>query len=412
MKKNLLIWLALVFTVVYLYTTPPAENESQAGTVSLVVAKGEITQGNKVDLEILNKTAATWKYENDCFVEPFRVYRYENGDWLQLEAKSQTAPCDEKLKEKTLAAGEQTIVDYGPWTLSLFFEKGRYQIRADLSDSDGNRREFISNDFNVVGPSFLTNVWRELLYRPFYNSLLFFTKYLPWHSLGLAIILLTVLIRLLLLAPSHKAMKAQKAMQEIQPKLQQIKEKYKGDQQRLAQETMRVWRENKVNPLGSCLPLLIQFPVLIALFYVVQDGLDPNNVYLLYGPLRDFDFNLIQTNFLGLLDLTKIDFYVLPLTIGLLQFVQMKLAMAKNGAPKLGNKPTPSTGEPDLAAMNNMMLYMMPVLIAVFTASLPSGVGLYWGVSTLFGIGQQLVVNKSSDKSKKNGSEVSIKVIN
>lgn len=412
MKKNLLIWLALVFTVVYLYATPPTENESQTGTVSLVVANGEITQGNTVALEILNKTAANWKYENDCFAEPFRVYRYENGDWRQLEAEKQLPQCDENLKEKTLAAGEQTTIDYGPWTLALFYEKGRYQIRADLLDADGNRREFISNDFNVVAPSFLTNLWRELLYRPFYNSLLFFTKYLPWHSLGLAIILLTVLIRLLLLAPSQKAMKAQKAMQEIQPKLRQIKEKYKGDQQRLAQETMRIWRENKVNPLGSCLPILIQFPVLIALFYVVQGGLDPNNVYLLYSPLRDFDFSLIQTDFLGLLDLTKIDFYVLPLIIGLLQFVQMKLAMAKSGGPKLENKPTPASGEPDLAAVNNMMLYMMPVLIAVFTASLPAGVGLYWGVSTLFGIVQQLVVNKSPGKSQKNGSEVSVKVIN
>lgn len=409
MKKNYLIWLALVFSVVYLYTSSPVKDEVAVNTINLATSAAEITQGNGVVLSVTNNTQSEWIFANECPGEPFNVYRYENGDWKQIFASAEQLTCEE---EKTLkiAVGEQKNVDYTPWSLKLLFEKGRYQIRADFESADGNKREFISNDFNVVDPSFLTTLWREILYRPFYNLLLALTKFLPFHSLGMAIIILTILIRVVLIAPSQKAMKAQKAMQVIQPKLQHVKEKFKGDQQRIAQETMRIWRDHKVNPLGSCLPMLVQFPVLIALFYVVREGLDPNNVFMLYGPLQGFDISLIETNFLGILDLTKANVIVLPLIVGFLQFAQMKLAMGKKSGPEKSEK---KSGEPDLAAVNNIMLYMMPVLIAVFTASLPAGVGLYWAVSTIFGIGQQLVVNKSPlEKKADNEGDVRVKIIN
>lgn len=413
MKKNYFLWFGMIAVAVYLYTSSPVNNTSGADTINLVTTKTEVTQGNGVVLEIANNTDSTWTYEDECPSEPFDFYKYEAGSWQQVEAKNEILLCDTENKSFAITSGEKMKIDYSPWVLDLMFEKGRYQVRANFKDSTGNIKEFISNDFNVVDPSFLTSLWRGLLYRPFYNLLIFLTKYLPYHSLGLAIIALTLIIRIALLLPSQKAMKAQKAMQEIQPKLQHIKEKYKGDQQRIAQETMRIWREHKVNPMGSCLPMLVQFPVLIALFYVVREGLNPNNIYLLYESLKGFDLNLIQSNFFGILDLTKANLYVLPLIVGFLQFAQMKLAMGKNKPPK--ETKVKNTGEPDLAAVNNMMIYMMPVLIAVFTASLPAGVGLYWAVSTLFGIGQQIVVNNSpvqkNSKSESDG-EVRVKVVN
>jgi YidC/Oxa1 family membrane protein insertase len=166
----------------------------------------------------------------------------------------------------------------------------------------------------------------------------------------------------------------------------------------IAKETMALWKEHKVNPLGSCLPLLIQFPFLIAIFYVIQTGLSPNNVYLLYGPLKEFSLLSIDVNFLGILDLTKINAFALPIVVGGLQFFQMKLAMMRNKKrkeEKENKKKDKKKGKgAEMEMASQMMIYVMPVMIALFTASLPSGVGLYWSASTIFGIVQQLVVNR------------------
>ena len=133
--------------------------------------------------------------------------------------------------------------------------------------------------------------------------------------------------------------------------------------------------------------MLLQFPFLIALFYVIKGGLNPDNAYLLYTQYGDLGLQNINVNFLGLLDLTKRNFYVLPLVIGGLQFFQMQLAMAKK-SKKNGKQSN------EMAMATNMMTYVMPVMIAVFTASLPAGVGIYWGTSTSYGIVQQIFVNK------------------
>ena len=167
-------------------------------------------------------------------------------------------------------------------------------------------------------------------------------------------------------------------------------------------ETMNVWKEAKVNPFGSCLPLLLQFPFLIALFYVVQGGLNPDNAYLLYTNYQDFALTDIDVDFFGLLNLTKVNLYVLPVIIGGLQFLQMKLAMGRKKNKK-GSKQSE-----EMAMATNMMTYVMPVMIAVFTASLPAGVGIYWGTSTIYGIVQQLFVNKGSDKNDNNEPKVKV----
>jgi YidC/Oxa1 family membrane protein insertase len=150
--------------------------------------------------------------------------------------------------------------------------------------------------------------------------------------------------------------------------------------------------------MGSCLPLLLQFPILIALFWVIKGGLNPDNTYLLYTQYDGFSFHNISSQFLGL-DLLKANLYVLPLIVGLLQFIQMKMAMMK--VPKKN----------EMAIANNMMTYMMPIMIAVFTASLPAGVGLYWGTSTLYGLVQQYFVNKSRPTTPGNNDDVKVRVI-
>jgi YidC/Oxa1 family membrane protein insertase len=231
----------------------------------------------------------------------------------------------------------------------------------------------------------------------------------PYNDLGLAIILLTILIRTILLIPSQKALKSQRKMNELQPKLAKIKEKYKDNQEMIAKETMALWKEYKVNPFGSCLPLLIQFPVLIALFYVIQNGLNPDNSYLLYEPLKHFSLHNINIIFLGILNLTKINNFILPLIVGGLQFLQMKLTLVTKKDKKAQDKQDKTEKKAQGSEMEmagKTMMYVMPVMIALFTASVPAGVGLYWSVSTTYGIVQQLVVNKQVDEEK-----VKIKVL-
>jgi YidC/Oxa1 family membrane protein insertase len=172
---------------------------------------------------------------------------------------------------------------------------------------------------------------------------------------------------------------------------------------------MALWKEAKVSPFGSCLPILLQFPFLIAVFYAIKDGLNPDNSYLLYKQYADFTFHEINVNFLGILDLTKINLYVLPILIGGLQFAQMKLMMAKKTKKKVENGEKKEKNEMEMA--NSMMIYMMPVMIAVFTASVPAGVGMYWGTSTIYGIIQQMIVNKTPIQESKNDPSVKVKVI-
>ena len=211
----------------------------------------------------------------------------------------------------------------------------------------------------------------------------------------MGIILLTLIIKIILLGPNHKALKAQKAMQKVQPQLDALKIKYKNDSQRLAQETMEIWKKYKVSPMSSCLPMLIQFPILIALFYVVKGGLDVINPALLYNTLKGVDLTTINPNFLGIIDLTTVSIIALPIIVGGMQFYQMRLTLGSKAQTKM---PAVKEGQPNpMPMMNKMMQYFMPILIAVFVASLPAAVGFYWGTSTLFGIGQQLVVNRSND---------------
>jgi YidC/Oxa1 family membrane protein insertase len=173
---------------------------------------------------------------------------------------------------------------------------------------------------------------------------------------------------------------------------------------------MALWKEAKVSPFGSCLPILLQFPFLIAVFYAIKDGLNPDNSYLLYTTYSDFSLQDINVNFLGILDLTKANLYVLPLIIGGLQFIQMKLSLAKK-AKKDKESGIVKKEKNEMEMANSMMIYMMPVMIAVFTASVPAGVGLYWGASTTYGIIQQIIVNKGPMPSTKNDPSVKVKVI-
>lgn len=356
----------------------------QTSDIVLTPLKNKFSEGDIVQIKVTNNKTENITPWSECPAEPLDVFVWDNGEWIQKEATPTEYDCN---AQKGIATGETEVIDYGNWNLELFKEIGRYKIVY----TDGNK-EFPA-EFEVKSRSIFGQIWNGLFYKPIYNTLIFITSALPTHSLGWAIVLLTILIKLLLLGPNHKALKAQKALQKVQPELEKIKEKYKGDQQKIAQETMAIWKKHKVNPMGSCLPMLIQFPIMIALFYSVKIGLSPSNIYLLYAPLQSFDLNSIDTVFLGILNLTEINTFVLPLIVGGMQFFQMKLSFALKKDKKEDKAKTKAQAN-QMQTMNKMMTYTLPVMIAFFTATMPAAVGIYWGISTLFGIAQQLYINK------------------
>jgi len=171
----------------------------------------------------------------------------------------------------------------------------------------------------------------------------------------------------------------------LQPELEKIKAKHKTDPQGQIKAMQALWKKNGVNPSSAFVPIIIQMPVLIALFFVIKSGLMPHNSYLLYPFMENFDYAAINFQ-LFYLDLRLPDpFLALPIVVGLTQFVQMKtMQMSK---AKLG-------GPAQTAMMMNMMTYGLPIIVVVFGAKMPAAVSLYWLISTIFAVGQQWVLKK------------------
>lgn len=176
-------------------------------------------------------------------------------------------------------------------------------------------------------------------------------------SFGLSIILLTVLIKLILLPVTLKQDKSMKEMKKLQPKIDELKKKYKGDPQLLNQKTMELYKEHKVNPAGGCLPMLVQLPILWALFGVLRkEGVVPDETFLW--------FSLI----------TPDPLFILPILNGLVSFIQQKV---------MGTASNPQ--------MKNMM-YMFPLMMVFISYKMPGGLQLYWLISSLTGVAQQYFV--------------------
>ncbi len=223
---------------------------------------------------------------------------------------------------------------------------------------------------------------KTILYKPLYNILILLVFLMPGHNVGLAIILLTILIRFALVPSTNKSYQAQKEIKMIQPLLEEIKEKYSKEEQ--AQKTMELYKEHNVNPLGSCLPMLIQLPIIFILYRVFQDGLNASRFDLLYSFIPRPE--VMNTMFLGI-DLAKPEKFILPTIVGLLQMAQMWQLQNYTG---MNTKKVGENGKPDMATMmTKQMMYLTPVMTFFIAYRLPAALPLYWGATTLFTIVQQ-----------------------
>lgn len=203
-------------------------------------------------------------------------------------------------------------------------------------------------------------------------------------DVGVVIFIITVAIKLLLHPLMTKSIKAQKALQELQPRLEELKKEHKGDQQRMAQETMKLYGEHKVSPLGSCLPMLIQLPIFFALYYVLRDTFTVAKFELLYTFIPNPE--VINPISLGLFDLSQRSIVLAALAAGT-QFLQARMMQSRRPPKEAGKG---GKDESMASMMNKQMLYFMPVLTLMIGLSFPGGLTLYWFLSTLFMLLQQM----------------------
>jgi YidC/Oxa1 family membrane protein insertase len=210
---------------------------------------------------------------------------------------------------------------------------------------------------------------------------------LPGHDIGLAILVLTVLIRLILFPLYYQSIKSQKALQDIQPKVEALKKQYANEKEKMAQELMNLYKKDKVNPFSSCLPLLIQFPFLIAVYQVFRQGLSSKGFEMLYPFVVRPEH--INPMFLGFINLA-VPSLVLAVLAGLAQFWQTKMLMAQKPPLIKGKEIEGSADEKTMAMMNKQMIYFMPIFTVIIGASLPAGLTLYWFITTLLMALQQV----------------------
>ena len=232
-------------------------------------------------------------------------------------------------------------------------------------------------------------LYTNFLVKPIYNLLVSLFNVIPVAEAGLAIILVTIIVRLALFPLSKKAVKAQVEMQNIAPELEEIKTKYKGNQEEQARRTLALYRERKVNPFSGILVLLIQLPVIFALYHIfISTGFPQIDTTLLYHFIGAPES--VNTFFLGS-DLTQKS-AVFAILAAITTYFQIKLATSSSLTKK--NIQNSGFGGDLAKSMQTQMKYFFPILVFFISYKISGVVALYWFTTNLFTIGQEIVVRR------------------
>lgn len=232
--------------------------------------------------------------------------------------------------------------------------------------------------------SILFDIYHTVLYEPIFNTLVVFYNLLPGRDFGIAVILVTLLFRLLFAPLSAKAVVAQQKLAELQPRAKEIQERLKHDRDRQARELMELYKQEKLNPFAGIVPILLQIPFLIALYQVFWRGLEIEQLSFLYSFVENP--GQIDPMFLGILNLGERSFLA-AVFAAIFQFIQ-----GKQMTPKKPAGDQKSFG----ATFQKQALYFFPALTFLIVSQLPSAIGLYWIVTSLFSIGQQWYIKRSA----------------
>ncbi|MFA5527067.1 MAG: YidC/Oxa1 family membrane protein insertase [Peptostreptococcales bacterium] len=212
----------------------------------------------------------------------------------------------------------------------------------------------------------------SLIAKPLGQLLIFLYGFIG--NYGVTIIVFTIVIKFIMIPLTVHQLKSSKKMQEIQPKIQEIQKKYANNKEMMNQKTMELYKNAEINPLGGCLPLLIQMPIILGLFALLRT---PQDYITDPGFLQ-----VLHDSFLWVTDLSQPDKWILPILAGVTTY--FSFSMTGSG---MESNPSMKT-----------MKYIFPVMILWMARSMPAGLSLYWFVSTLFQIGQQFFMNKAGKK--------------
>ncbi len=231
-------------------------------------------------------------------------------------------------------------------------------------------------------------MFNTFFYAPLYNLMVWLIDIMPYHDAGLALVALTLIVSLLLFSISKKSIKTQLALKEIEPELKRINTTITNKEEQ-AKQTMALYRKHKVNPFSMILLVVIQFPILIALYYVFYKGFPDIHTDVLYSFIRVPE--TVNMIFLGLLDISKKN-VVLAVIAGITQYIQASILTSYNKPRELKEGETRSMQEEFTNSMQTQMKYFLPIMIGFIGMSLPAALPLYWSVRNIFTAFQEVFV--------------------
>lgn len=238
----------------------------------------------------------------------------------------------------------------------------------------------------------ISTLFHAVFYNPIYNALVALVSIIPGGDVGVAVIIITIIIRLILLPFSLSAARTQRAMRHLEPKLKELKELHKGDKEKEALATLELYREAKVNPFASVLTLFIQIPVLLALYWVfLYEPFTKIDLARLYGftPVP----HVISLYFLGLVAVQSKS-VALALAAGLTQYVQAHFALSSTAASPNGAAQSVAGG--DFQRMMGMQLkFVFPFIIAAISYTTGAAIALYFITTNLVGVAQEWHVRRT-----------------
>jgi len=383
MKKYLdILIFSLLFFLLFSYFSGQNQDRIVETGIDFSISDNKYTVPAEVALDIENNTRENLLLDTCSDI----TLRFK---WELIDLPE--ALCE----EKELIPGERANLDFS-WYYTLFETPGSYVFEYKTWE-----KEF-QQSFDIQYRGTIWKIFIGLFYAPMFN-LLAYLIHIFNNSLGFAILAITVVIRILLLFPQHKMLVSQRKMQAIQPKIKKLQEKHKGNQQQMGMELMKLYKKEWVNPMGSCGLLLIQMPILLVIYNIILNITSLKNEFYLYDFLPEFQISQIVYNFFGinLLEAGGIVGLCLALWVAAIQYIQIKLSLMHRPQPEgevvLEKKKWAqdyNSMMPDPELMNKFMLYGMPAMVGAFTFTLVAWVGLYWWMSTLFAVFQQLFVNK------------------
>lgn len=386
-----ILFMFLVFMMIMNFFTWEKKQETLIDGIHITSTSTNYSVPDLPEVFVYNKTNVPLNY-NTC--KELEIYK--NGQ--KIEKINEAAPTF--CKDIMVNPQEKQKIDFSKKEdklYTLFQQPWDFIYKLKIGDKE------VIGTTKQVEKWFFGKFFYNIFYAPVFNLFVFIIQTLPNHSLALAIILITLIVRFAILIPQNQIMVNGKKMQKIQPKIKEIQDKHKWDQAKIWMELMELYKREQVNPAWACLPLLFQIPILLVLYWVISSIWQVTNIYYLYPFFSGFSTSIINYDlfWINLLSVWGKVWLIFAIIIWIAQRLQMYLSMKKDKkTEEKQHKKDIASWMPDMEMINKTMMFAFPVMIAFSTYYFPIWVWIYWFMSTIFSIVQQLYINSSFKKNE------------